>query len=369
MKLRFAFLLTWWLAGPLLFHTPPVTAAEAVRFTVTVARAIMRTGPGIPYAVIQTAVRGQTFAVTGRTSDGEWLRVSLPGAPGEAWIKASLGAVKGEWKSVAVINLKASGSATALPATSTPPRSPLYSTTGPTIPVVAAATGRAREIYQAGLALGNNPRAFSKVGDCQSVAPYFLAAFDSPGQYRLGDYGYLQETIDNFKGSFWRDSAAARNGMNAAGVLSPLWADAARCAKDETPLECEYRLHRPVMALISLGTNGAWQTDADYEATMRKIVEISIARGVLPILSTKADSVEGGNRFNFITAKLASEYDLPLWNFWAAASALPGFGIVDQYHLSWGRPFFDNPGSTSTGWGQRNLTALQSLDSVWRGSR
>jgi hypothetical protein len=260
---------------------------------------------------------------------------------------------------------------TPLPASGSTPEAtaatPAISQTGPSNPVVAAATAHARAIYQAGLALGNNPRAFSKIGDCQSVAPYFLAAFDTPGQYRLGEYGSLQDTITNFSGSFGRNSLATMNGLNTAGVLSPLWASAASCEPGESPLTCEYRVHRPSIAIISLGTNGAWQSDADYEAGLRKIIEISIDKGVVPILSTKADNVEGGGRFNQIMAKLAAEYDLPLWNFWLAVAPLPNFGIVDQYHLSWGRPFFDDPISMSHGWAWRNLTALQSLDSVWEG--
>jgi hypothetical protein len=255
---------------------------------------------------------------------------------------------------------------TDVPAT---PVAPAISQTGPSNPVVAAATAHARAIYQAGLALGNNPKAFSKIGDCQSVAPYFMAAFDTPGQYSLGQYGGLQDTITNFSGSFSRNSLAAMNGMNTAGELSSLWANASTCQPGETPLTCEYRVHRPSFAIISLGTNGDWQSDADYEAGIRKIIDISIQKGVVPILSTKADNVEGGGRFNTIMAKLAAEYDLPLWNFWLAVSPLPNFGIADHYHLSWGRSFFDDPISMSHGWAWRNLTALQSLDSVWKGVR
>jgi hypothetical protein len=185
----------------------------------------------------------------------------------------------------------------------------------------------------------------------------------------LGQYSNLQDTLDNFKGSFARESLATMNGLNTAGVLSPLWANAKVCKAGESPLECEYRLRQPAFAIISLGTNGAWQSDADYEAGLRKIIEVSIARGVVPILSTKADNVEGGGRFNLIVAKLAAEYDLPLWNFWLAVSPLPNFGIVDTYHLSWGRSFFDDPISMSNGWAWRNLTALQSLAAVWQGVR
>lgn len=337
------------------------SAAGPVTFSVTAQRASVRGGPGAAFPRLKTVTRGETFNVTGRAVDGAWLRINVPGIAGEAWISASLGKVNGDLNGVKTIQTAA--------ATPTPAPTSAPSTVGPTTPVVAAATTRSRDIFQKGLGLGSNPRAFSKVGDCQSTLPFFLASFDKPGEYRLGDYGYLQETIDNFGGSFARESLAAKNGMNPASLLSPLWADAKLCEKGETPLECEYRIHKPAIAIISLGTNGAWQSDADYEASMRRIIEISIDRGVVPILSTKADNVEGGNRFNWIVAKLAAEYDAPLWNYWAAAQGLPNFGLVDEYHLSWGRPFFDDPVSMSKGWAWRNLTALQSLDAVWKGAK
>lgn len=368
MKARFAclFLLFIFITSPL--QVAPASAAEPVKFTVTVRSGIVRSGPDTSFGILKTVKLNQTFAVTGRTADSGWLRIAVPRLTGEAWIKATLGRVRGSLKDVPILS---TGSSTT-PAVTTPtpaPVAPAISATGPSNPVVAAATNRAREIYQAGISLGNNPRAFSKVGDCQSVTPYFMASFDMPGQYGLGQYGYLQDTIDNFSGSFSRESVAAMNGLNTAGVLSPLWANAKVCNQGESPLECEYRINRPTITIISLGTNGAWQSDADYEAGLRKIIEISIQRGVVPVLSTKADNVEGGGRFNAIMAKLAAEYDVPLWNFWLAASALPNFGIADTYHLSWGRPFFDDVNSMRHGWAWRNLTALQSLDAVWKGAR
>ncbi len=365
MKLRFAFLLCCvWLASAL-----PALAAEPVRFTVTVRYAALRAGPDLTYKSLATVIHNQTFMAIGRTSNNAWLLITAPRIASQAWIKATSGRVLGDLNSLPIKQLVISIPPVPTPivtveATRIPPA---ISQTGPSNPVVAAATDHARTIYQAGLALGNNPRAFSKIGDCQSVAPYFLAAFDTPGQYSLGQYGSLQETIDNFYGSFSRNSLAAMNGLNTAGALSPLWANPQSCEPGESPLACEYRVHRPSIAIISLGTNGAWQSDADYEAGLRKIIEFSIARGVVPILSTKADNVEGGGRFNQVMAKLAAEYDLPLWNFWLGVAPLPNFGIADEYHLSWGRSFFDDPISMSHGWAWRNLTALQSLDSVWKG--
>jgi len=72
---------------------------------------------------------------------------------------------------------------------------------------------RVREIYARGLLMGNNPNAFSKVGDCHSTNPYFLADYDlGPDVYNLGEYADLQLTIDYFHGSLGRASLAAKQG-------------------------------------------------------------------------------------------------------------------------------------------------------------
>ena len=187
-------------------------------------------------------------------------------------------------------------------------------------------TDRVREIYQRGLLMGNDPHGFSKVGDCHSTNPYFLADYDNgPGGYNLGQYADLQLTIAYFGGSFGRTSLAAKQGLSTAGVLAPLWADWKQCESNETPLDCEFRLHHPGFALISLGTNEAYDVKLDkapFEGRLRRIIEHSIDQGVVPILSTKADNDEGDHYINFVTAKLAMEYELPLWNFWRAMQTL-----------------------------------------------
>src|SRR5512146_2352446 len=52
-------------------------------------------------------------------------------------------------------------------------------------------------IYQEGRKLGNNPRAFSKIGDCESTPTWFMGPFDGkPEEYSLGTYTYLQPVIE-----------------------------------------------------------------------------------------------------------------------------------------------------------------------------
>ncbi|MEW6569435.1 MAG: SGNH/GDSL hydrolase family protein [Chloroflexota bacterium] len=233
--------------------------------------------------------------------------------------------------------------------------------------VIPTVSERARRIYQQGLALGNDPHAFSVVGDCEGTPSRFLGVFDySTRWYRLGQYAYLQEVIDHFAGSFGRISRAAHSGFTTAAVLSPAWANAEVCRSGETPLECELRLHRPSIALVMVGTMDYRQPDL-FEEHMRRILEVLIENGVVPILYTKASNLEGDWRINATVARLAYEYDLPLWNFWRAVQPLPNHGLRDDgMHVTWGPSFFDSPTAMANGWPWRNLTALQALDAVWR---
>ena len=59
------------------------------------------------------------------------------------------------------------------------------------------------------------------------------------------------------------------------------------------------------------------------------------------------------------------EYEIPLWNYWAAVQPLPDQGLSDdRFHLTFARNFFDDPKRMENAWPWRNLTALQSLDAV-----
>ena len=227
-------------------------------------------------------------------------------------------------------------------------------------PIVPSVTSRAIEIYRTGQAMNLDPHAFSKVGDCQSVKAAFMGYFDIPERYSLGnDYAFLQETIDNFSGHFNTDGQAVRGGFNAAAVLSPLWADPHACLPGENPLECEMRITKPLIVIVSLEVWWDGRTPEQYATLMRRILDTIIAHGSVPILATKADNVEGDNSLNFTTAKLAHEYDLPLWNFWAAVQPLPAHGMDmkrnDGFHIS------------TEAWSTRSFTGLEALDNVWRG--
>lgn len=238
-----------------------------------------------------------------------------------------------------------------------------------TLPVIPAVSDAARQIYRRGLDLGNDPARFSKIGDCQNISTYFLAGFDNPAAYQLGDYTGLQPVIDHYAGSFARTSLAVKGGFNAASILSPLMSDPASCEPTESPLACELRANRPSVAIISLETWWSQKPAEVYESYLRQVIDYVIAQGVVPILATKADNLEGDHSINQAIARVACEYDIPLWNFWAAVQPLPNHGLTtDGFHLTHSE-FYDfvSAENMETGWAWRNLTALQALDAVWRG--
>ena len=226
-----------------------------------------------------------------------------------------------------------------------------------------------REVYQRGLANGNDPTHFSIIGDCQNVSSYFLSTFDKPGDFSLGtQYTYLQPTIDYYQGSYSRISLAVKGGFNAAAVISPLRADKKSCNPNESPLDCELRTWKPSVVFVSMETWWSHKPAVEYDKYMRKVLDRIIETGAVPIIATKADNLEGDNSINATVAQLAYEYEIPVWNFWAAVHPLPDHGLSpDGFHLTFARNFFDDTKRMESAWPWRNLTALQTLDAVHKG--
>jgi len=225
-------------------------------------------------------------------------------------------------------------------------------------PVVPTVSARAREIYLQGVVQGVTPRTFSVVGDCQSEPAVFLGIYATDRYYLTSDYQYLQETIDDFRSSFSHKSVSVRDGLSAPSALSPLWTDPQVCQPDENPVQCELRLYKPMLVFINLGTVWREGASADkYEKYLREIVDLVITSGAVPILSTKADNVEGDHSLNLATARVAYDYDIPLWNFWAAADYLPNHGLDPERNDIY---------LTPDAWDVRNFVALRTLDAIWR---
>ena len=256
------------------------------------------------------------------------------------------------------------------PASTATPKPPIAQDAWRQMPVVpVTVSDRAREIYEQGLEMGNDPTHFSIIGDCQNVSSYFLSTFDKPGDFRLGDkYTYLQPTIDYYQGSYSRVSLAVKGGFNAAAVLSPLRSDPKSCTPNESPLDCELRVWKPSIVIVSMETWWSEKPAEEYDKYMRRVLNRIIETGAVPIIATKADNLEGDHSINATIGQIAYEYDIPLWNFWAALQPLSDHGLSgDGFHLTFARNFFDDPARMRSAWPWRNLTALQTLHAVREG--
>jgi hypothetical protein len=156
-------------------------------------------------------------------------------------------------------------------------------------------------------------------------------------------------------------------------LLTSLWTDE-QCLSGESLLECQYRLDHPSFAFISIGTNDTYYVKRDplvYERNLRLIIEKTISLGIVPILATKADNLEGDNSINTTVALLAMEYEVPLWNFWLSVQDLPDKGLLDDMeHLTTisylNFTDFSRPHALENGMQMKNLTALQVLYFLWQ---
>lgn len=216
-----------------------------------------------------------------------------------------------------------------------------------------------KSIYQLGLSLGNDPRAFSIFGDCQTRPAEFFGVFETDPASLQDLSPELREAVAYFKGSFNREASTSQDGTTPGSLLWTQWHRGEYgCTFAETPVQCELRTHRPSFVIIQVGTHFE-SRNTEY---LRRIIEQLLDAGVIPILATKADNRELDERINRDMALLASEYDLPLWNFWAAVSHLPDRGLYTRPD----RPLQGDIYLTDEAARIHRLTGLETLTAVWR---
>ena len=92
------------------------------------------------------------------------------------------------------------------------------------------------------------------------------------------------------------------------------------------------------------------------------ILDRLIEAGVVPILATKADNRELDERVNTAYARLAVEYNIPFWNFWAAVAQLPERGLYTRSDAEYQGDLY----LTEEARAIHRLSALQALDLVRR---
>jgi LysM repeat protein len=331
----------------------------------------LRKGPDTTAAILTKLPALTPLNVIGRTTDSFWLEVTLSDGT-QGWVMAQYVVVNGALADLSVTSDEPAASAasastggSASAASQAPPRDEPY---------LSGISAKAQLIFGAGQGMGNHANVFALVGDSNTQNPAFLQALDR-GDYNLGEYGYLEDTVKFFKGSFARSqsSPAAVGGFNTTKVLDA--ANSPGSCGGQTPPVCEYILTTPSVALILLGT-GDQHTWQGFEGRYRQIIEYTIAQGIIPVLLTKGDDLESRDNtapqgyINAIIARLSREYDVPLLDLRQAITNLPNRGFnSDGFHYNTppdGRSCDFTGNHMQYGYTIRNLTALQMLDALRR---
>lgn len=241
-------------------------------------------------------------------------------------------------------------------------------------------TGNIALIAAQGQALGTRAGIFSKVGDSITAAPHTLTPVGE-GLTNLGAYTHLQAVIEVYgqglardHNSFANTSLAARSGWTTIDLLDPAQASPV-CEWGETPLACEYRLVRPSIAFIMLGTNDVERMSAAlYRVNMEQIIGVTLAQGIVPVLTTippRPGYENGVTAFNAALFDLSRAYSIPLIDYYAALLPLPDYGLdIDRTHPNMPPLGYEGCADFRTlnlpyGYVMRNLTLLEGLYAVW----
>ncbi len=253
-----------------------------------------------------------------------------------------------------------------------------------TAPVVEPFTGRV--VYQEGTrhspltpnlvtrlqaiaALGNqSDRVFAKVGDSITVDPSFLRCFDG-GAVDFAGRADLAMTVAYFMAGnaagtspFARTSFAAKGGTTASDVMSG----------SPSPLVKELTAITPRIEILMFGTNEdryGYTLDA-FGSQLWTVVDASIARGVVPVMSTIPANTgypEADARvptFNRVVRAIAQGRGLPLVDLHRELEPLPNRGISsDGIHptLAPGGGCLLGASALQYGYNVRNLVTLEAL--------
>jgi hypothetical protein len=341
---------------------------------------VVSAGDGVPVAgtlikprpIIGTLGLDQRVIITGRNEDSTWVRVHSH--LGYGYVPTTAFAIRGDLERLPIV--AGDLPVEVLPKATAPDDPEKY----PVLPVV---TEHTREIFQQGLQKGNRATVFSKVGDCMTAdVNLFLGRFGS-NAYNLGKYQDLQNVITYFKqesprkgavNSFRAASIATHTGFNVSSVEDALWIMSPLCADGESPLNCEYRLSKPSVAVIMFGTNDIGSlSPVEFDFFMRLVTFDTIDHGIIPLLSTfpgYPGREERTHLMNQIIYEVGRDYDVPVMNLWLALQPLPGNGRNPKsMYLSWNpemRTSDFTPYSLQFGHTMRNLITLQALDILRR---
>jgi uncharacterized protein YraI len=323
----------------------------------------VRDQPGVNGAILASIPSGTPLLLLGKTPGEGWLQIqTADGIIG--WVAADYVSTTTDFEALPVTGRQ----------------------TGISNPITLSprVSANIQQIYTEGQAMGSRAGVFSKVGDSITAAPHMFLPIGS-GNYTLGEHEYLKDIIDYFSqiearpgygNSFLNPSLAAAVGWTTSVMYDTDFADPDVCLPDETPLHCEYRVVKPSVALIMLGTNDlSRQPPEVFRGNISGIVEYTVDQGIIPILSmipNREGYEETVIEFNAIIAEVADDFAIPLWDYYTVMQTLPDGGLAeDGVHPTippkgeQGSADF-RAGNLYYGYVVRNLTALQMLDAVWQ---
>ncbi|MCA9523732.1 MAG: SGNH/GDSL hydrolase family protein [Myxococcales bacterium] len=258
------------------------------------------------------------------------------------------------------------------------------------LPLTPRIKARLRTLYLEGLALGNRPHVFAKIGaSLEDVPTYFLGCMGT-SKMDLADHDALQPSVDFFaqpidasnpsENSFNRDSLAAISGWTASDALALRYDNNTKSA-----IEKELETIKPAFAIVAFGGNDmrdySWRGDDDVLSFLPRfieVVELLLAHKTIPILRTlkREDGtgryVERIHHFNAILYMVAQTYELPMMDLYTAIGDIPtAITSADGIHLT----SYSNggvktcaftPAALQYGNNIYNLLALESLDRLRR---
>lgn len=355
--------------------TPVVILPLPARLCTDCQRVRLRSAPGTAGTIMLVLRPEARFLISARSDDSLWVQITLDdGTVG--WISADF-VRQPDLKpfSTAVIDALPIGGVTVEASPS-----PTSSLNIP--PFLSGITSRSRLLFLEGKKLGNRANVFVRIGDSITVSPNFLYDIGI-GKVDLGAYGGLGGVINFYSSfdarngnSFVMTPIAAGAGWTLNQLLQPGYSYPEACGQD-TPLVCEYKLSKPAVALIMIGTNDSGSGSAEqFGVQLRTVVQTSIDMGVIPVLSTippkriDDDQSRRVDTFNRVIRQTALQFEIPLWDYYYSMSQLPNGGMAtDGLHPSVppdGRVYRFSVENLQYGYTLRNLQALQVLDTLWR---
>jgi hypothetical protein len=174
-------------------------------------------------------------------------------------------------------------------------------------PDVIPLSNTARAIYLRSLAAGHDAHAFSVLGDS-------WWAYPKPGFDPFAVEGAAGDAARWYWSSFaWRGTAWLP-ALTPQALFLPERADPQFCAPGELPLDCELRTHNSALAFIHFQGASKGFNEDNLAPLYRAILDRTLAADVLPVLVLNAGLSYEDELLNGLLARLAYEYDLPVWN-------------------------------------------------------